>query len=75
MTTWTYEGYFSTVLGAHSNRESLASDFDLDLSNRSGLDQWLGNAESEAWAIGGQPGDIPEEWTDFHAKALDYLAG
>ena len=53
MTTWTYEGYFSTVLGAHSSRESLAADFALDLSDRSGLDTWLGTAESEAWAVGG----------------------
>lgn len=75
MTTWTYEGYFSTVLGAHANRDSLAADFSLDLSDRRGLDEWLGTAESEAWAVGGQPGAMPEEWSAFHAKALNYLAG
>lgn len=73
--TWTYEGYFSTVLGAHANRDSLASDFSLDLSDRRGLDAWLGTAESEAWTMGGEQGSIPDEWTAFHAKALDYLAG
>mgnify|MGYP003437090669 FL=1 len=73
MTTWTYEGYRSTVLGAHATPDSLASEFDLDLSDRRGLDEWLGTAESEAWAVGGQPGAIPDEWAGFHAKALDEL--
>lgn len=69
---WDYEGYWNVVLG-HRSAEQVVAEFELDPSDRRGLDEWLGEAEAEAWRVGGEGGAMPEEWGDFHARALDAL--
>lgn len=71
-TTWTFEGYWNTVLSPSRGWVGLARDFDLDLSDERGLDEWLGTAEEAAASAGGI--SIPEEWAGFHAKALEMAA-
>lgn len=73
-TMWTFEGYWNAVLGANRSAEDVIREFDLDASDRRGLDEWLGHAEAEAWRVGGQGGTLPAEWTAHHDKALDALA-
>ncbi len=72
-TAWTYEGYWATVLGAHRDAATVVADFELTPSDRRGLDEWLGSAEVEAWRVGGE-GELPDEWTDHHTRALAELA-
>ena len=62
-TPWTYAGYYATVLG----------DFQPEQDTRRGLDEWLGLCEAEAWHAGGHAGDMPAEWEEYHARALDHL--
>ena len=69
MNTWTFDGYWRTVLGLGSAAD-IATEFDLAVD---GLDEWLGHAEAEAWAMGGEDGDLPEAWAGFHARALEAL--
>ncbi len=61
---WTYEGYYATVVG---------TGFRPEADTRRGLDEWLGAAEVEAWRVGGQAGELPAEWAQYHARALDRL--
>jgi hypothetical protein len=70
---WDYEGYWNAVLGASRDADDVCREFDLDPSDRRGMDEWLGVAESEAWSQCGE-GDMPSEWTEHHTKALDELA-
>lgn len=73
MSNWTYDGYWNAVLGAGRSTADVIRDFDLDPGDRRGVDEWLGAAESEAWAMGKLGGPIPDEWSDFHARALKTL--
>lgn len=68
-TTWTYDGYWHAVLGSVSPLALVAEHCLV----ADGLDGWLGKAETEAWAQGGDPGPLPEEWAGFHARALAEL--
>jgi hypothetical protein len=68
---WTYEGYWNAVIGDRRTAESTVAEFDLDPTDRRGLDEWLGLAEVESARAGRI--EIPEEWSGFHAKALDEL--
>ena len=68
---WTYEGYWTAVLGPFS-ADDVVCEFDL-VDPGPGLDVWLCHAEVEAWAQGGEVGDLPEEWTGYHARALGEL--
>ena len=72
-TAWTYDGYWTAVLGMR-NADEVRAEFGLDVSDRRGLDEWLSLAEVEAWRIGGEGGDLPEEWRVFHTRALADLA-
>ena len=73
MTTWTYEGYWNVVLGDKRDAARVVGEFQLDPTNRRGLDEWLGGAEATAWSEGGDEHDMPAEWRDFHGKALGEL--
>jgi len=76
MATWTYEGYWNAVLGASRDAANVVSEFELDASDRRGIDEWLGVAEVDAWmAGGGEPhrDALPTEWTEWHAKALNEI--
>ena len=66
---WSYEDYWSGVLGAHRTAEEVVHEFELVAD---GLDEWLGNAESESWSFL-QRGDLPAEWGPLHARALAEL--
>ena len=68
---WTYAGYRHAVLGLGS-ADDLVREFAL-VETGAGLDEWLGHAEAEAWSQGGGGGDMPEEWTGYHARALGEL--
>jgi hypothetical protein len=70
MSAWTYEKYWTAVLGGHCDAARVVSERDLYLL---GLSEWLGRAETEAWRAQGYPGDLPEGWAAFHARALDEL--
>jgi hypothetical protein len=68
----TFEKYWRTVLGLGSADEVVRTH---DLIP-DGLDEWLGAAEEHAWTHGGARvgcGGIPEEWREFHARALGML--
>jgi hypothetical protein len=68
---WTYEGYWSAVLGAYRDADGVVHEFALVAE---GLDEWLGVAEAEAWNRGGGKHDeLPEEWRGFHTRALAEL--
>ena len=71
-TAWTEEGYWATVLGQKTPAQAVR-EYGLVPSDRSGVDEWLGTAEVEAWRVGGEGGEIPESWSGFHANALDRL--
>lgn len=71
-TRYDYEGYWNVVLGANRTAGDLVSEF--DLTSTDGLGEWLGGAEADAWAIGGHGGEIPEEWSGFHTRALAELS-
>jgi hypothetical protein len=69
---WTYDDYWATVLGPNSDAGGIVRAFDLVPS---GLDEWLGYAEAEAWSADGHRGEpIPEQWAGFHARALGELS-
>ena len=73
MAAWTYEGYWNVVLGDKRDARQVVAEFGLDPSDRRGLDEWLGVAESTAWAESGESLEaFPRgEWSPFHAQALD----
>lgn len=73
--TWTYEGYWNAVLGAHRTAADVVRDFEVSISEARGLDDWLGRAEAEAWSQGGCAApvgarEMPVEWADHHARAI-----
>ena len=70
--TWDYEGYWNTVLGV-GNASRIVRESDLSGGTERDLDEWLGHAEAEAWASGGRGGDLPEEWSSYHERALAAL--
>lgn len=82
MSRWTYEGYWNAVLGANRNAEDVIREFELNSSDKAGMDEWLGNAEIEA-AIqlhirgtnvdGLHAGEFPREWREYHTRALEEL--
>jgi hypothetical protein len=65
---WTYEGYWNVVLGANRDAARVVDQFEL---TPRGLDEWLGQAEAEACAVGGI--QLPVEWCGFHQQALAEL--
>ena len=69
---WTFEGYWNVVLGANRNADDVVREFGLDPADQYGVDEWLGNAESEALAMGGKT-NMPAEWVEFHIRAFDVL--
>ena len=74
-TTWTYGGYWTTVLGGGSAAR-VVDEFCLNPGDRRGLDEWLGRAETDAWMAGAEGRDgepMPAEWQTFHARALDEM--
>lgn len=75
MKAWTYEGYWATVLGANRSAQTVVEEFGLprggDLQT---LSTWLGTAEVEAWRAGKIAGELPEEWAEFHKRAIDELS-
>jgi hypothetical protein len=72
---WTYEGYWNVVMGANRSPQDVVFEFGLDAegTSRRSIDEWLGWAESEAWAMGRRGGPLPEEWEEFHQRALQSL--
>jgi hypothetical protein len=70
---WTWCGYWNLVLGASRDAADVVREFELDPTDRPGLDAWLGEAEAEAWREGNLGGPIPSSWTTYHARALDVL--
>jgi hypothetical protein len=68
---WDYEGYWGVVLGANRDAAMVVRDFDLAPSD---LDKWLGEAEVEAWRMGGEGKEMPEEWARHHQTALEELS-
>ena len=73
MATWDFDGYWNAVLGAERTPGRVIGEFELEPADRRGLDEWLGHAEVEAWRVGGEGGDLPEEWAVHHARALAAL--
>jgi hypothetical protein len=69
--SWDYEGYWNTVLGV-TDAAGVVEQYELS-GPRSAIDEWLGRAESDAWAEGAQGGEMPKEWSTFHESALDAL--
>jgi hypothetical protein len=73
---WSYEGYWNAVLGANRDAADVVREFELEAR---GLDEWLGHAEAEAWALGYgrdgavRGGDMPSEWAEYHTSALAAL--
>lgn len=71
---WTWGGYWAVVLGANRTAATLVHEFDLIGGSVRDLNEWLGTAESTAWEAGGFGGTpYPEEWSDFHRRALDLI--
>jgi hypothetical protein len=68
--TWTYEGFWNTVLSI-GNAAQVVREFEFETD--ADLDEWLGHAESEAWAVGAQGGEMPASWAGYHRKALAEL--
>ena len=75
MSAWTYLGFWNVVLGATRDAEQVIREFELDPTDRRGLDQWLAESEAAAWFEGNLGGPIPESWKTFHVMALDELCG
>ncbi len=68
--TWTFEGYWTVVLGAYRDPSDVVREFDLE-ADRRGLDEWLGQSEAVSASAGCI--EIPGEWAAFHARALEML--
>lgn len=66
---WGYDEYWAMVLGENRSAIDVVNEFELV---EKGLDEWLGLAEAEAWAMW-QSGDMPVEWVGFHVSALGDL--
>lgn len=71
--TISYDEYWNLVLGAGKSAGEIVGEFELVASGLDGLDEWLGTAESEAWALGGRGGDLPASWAAHHTHALAEL--
>ena len=69
-TNWTYGGYWASVLGL-GNATKIVDDYGLVPSDRQGMSEWLGAAEEAALSAASI--DNPDEWADFHTRALDEL--
>ena len=65
----TYLEYRLTVIGERSAAQ-LAAEFDLDLGDSTGLDEWLADAEIQAWRVGGIAGPMPQECGRYHTRLL-----
>jgi hypothetical protein len=71
--TWTFEGYWNTVMGDRS-AEQVVAEFDLaGPGPLSEFSEWLGAAEAEAWRVGGLDGDMADAWGAFHDRAAREL--
>lgn len=73
---WDYERYWTIVFGAKRWPDEVVSEFGLRGRDETGLSEWIGHAEYAAWAwstegLEGQP--MPDEWKEFHRKALEEL--
>lgn len=69
----TYHEYCLTVIGQRDAFE-LSRDFDLDLSDVRGMDEWLGHAEVAALHAGGLTiSEMPDSWREYHARLLEDL--
>lgn len=68
----TYSLYWNAVLGEERDAEGVIAEFDLDPTDKQGLDEWLGLAEAEAALARGI--EVPEEWSRHHSRALAELA-
>ncbi len=67
-----YSAYWSAVFDVRC-AETVLKEFDLLASDHLALDLWIGHAEADAWDEVGE-GDIPDEWSAFHARALEELS-
>jgi hypothetical protein len=79
---WTYEGYWNVVLGDCRTAAQVVSEFALEGANEASLNEWLIQAEREAWRAGveysayrpnkGQEwsDNVLEPWALFHARAM-----
>lgn len=47
----TFADYWATVMGPDRDPAAVVREFDLAGGTRRDLDEWLGTAESEAWAV------------------------
>lgn len=80
MKTWTYDGYVATVIGDRYSEAQAIEEW-AGSSKRGGdlrvlISEWLGESESLVWVEGAEGRDgaeMPAEWADHHAKALDAL--
>lgn len=70
----TYESYWALVFGAGRTAEDVVREFGLVPSDRLGLAGWLDRAEREAWAHGGNGGEMPTSWRSYHNQAMHDLA-
>lgn len=66
MSRWTYDSYWTVVLGTRSP-DDVVREFEL----KPGLDEWLAQAECEV--VGVANIEFPPEWHLFHEKALSEL--
>ena len=64
--TWTSRDTGTSCSARTVTRLALCGEFALAASDASDLGEWLGQAESVAWAEGGAGGELPEEWAGFH---------
>lgn len=72
---WSFDGYWNVVVGANRNASDAVREFDLAPGDDSGFSEWLSEAESIAWTAGGHSGEpVPEEWTEYHDRAVRLLA-
>jgi hypothetical protein len=73
--SWTFERYWSAVLGEGEPADVLARIEWLPIPLRPGLHDWLGRAEQKAWkrAGGSASSGMPEEWAEHHRRALEAL--
>jgi hypothetical protein len=75
---WNYLGYWHAVLGTRT-AEQVVIEFDLDPTDRVGLDEWLGHAEEDALRVGytseAERDEAREQWeqTGYHRRALETL--
>ena len=70
---WDYEGYWGVVIGYERDAEGAVAEFGLTAEPEIGpssIDEWLGQAEAEAWREGAEEtGPLPVEWSEHHQLA------